>query len=168
MRHAIFVSRRVVRKRSMSRPQSKYVRVDPKDPFAAGECSRCGRWFQQRELQWQFAWGGSKLFNTGLLVCTTGDCLDIPNEQLRSLVLPPDPLPILNARVPNYAYEEQTVRIVEYNSPDNPPWGAGPQLIRCLEDGETTRILQYIPYPPGVVAPPNPPPASLVPPWPPL
>ena len=83
-------------------------------------------------------------------------------------MLPPDPLPILNARVPNYAYEEQTVRIVEYNSPDNPPWGAGPQLIRCLEDGETTRILQYIPYPPGVVAPPNPPPASLVPPWPPL
>ena len=33
-------------------------------------------------------------------------CFDIPNEQLRTIILPPDPPPILNARVPNFAYAE--------------------------------------------------------------
>lgn len=125
----------------MGRPQSKYVRVDPNNPEGAGECDRCGCWFQLVELQWQMQWSGTHLYNTGSLVCD--GCLDIPQEQLRTIILPPDPLPLINARVPNFAYEEQTVRITEYNSPKNPPWGAGPQMIRCLQNGETTRILQF-------------------------
>lgn len=125
----------------MSRPQSKYVRVDPTNPEAAGQCDRCSRWYSLVDLQWQMEWAGSRLYNTGSLVCD--DCLDIPNEQLRTIILPPDPLPVQNARVPNFAYSEQTVRITEYNSPKNPPWGAGPQMIRCLQNGEIPRILQY-------------------------
>lgn len=88
-------------------------------------------------------WSGTHLYNTGSLVCTAGNCLDVPQEQLRTIILPPDPPPLQNSRVPNFAYEEQTIRITEYNSPKNPPWGAGPQMIRCLQNGETTRILQY-------------------------
>lgn len=125
----------------MGRPQSKYVRVDPTNPEGAGECDRCGFWYQLADMQWQMQWSGTRLFNTGALVCD--DCLDVPQEQLRTIILPPDPLPLINARVPNFAYEEQTVRITEYNSPKNPPWGAGPQMIRCLQNGETPRILQF-------------------------
>lgn len=125
----------------MGRPQSKYVRVDPTNPEGAGECDRCGRWYQLAELQWQMQWSGTHLYNIGSLVCD--DCLDTPQEQLRTIILPPDPLPLQNARVPNFAYEEQTVRITEYNTPRNPPWGAGPQMIRCLQDGTIARILQY-------------------------
>lgn len=70
--------------------------------------------------------------------------MDVPNEQLRSLVLEPDPVPVLNARVPNFAYEEQTVMIAQYGGPDEPPWGAGPQLILCDQTGELPLILQYL------------------------
>lgn len=125
------------------RPHGNHAVVDPTDPSALAECSRCGRWFNLRELTWQMEWAGARLYNTGLLVCVSGGCLDVPQEQLRSLSLPPDPVPVLNARVPNFAYEEQTPRITQYSGPKEPPWGAGPQMIRCLENGETPRILQY-------------------------
>lgn len=39
---------------------------------------------------------GNQIQRTGFLVCPT--CWDIPNPQLRPKVLPPDPVPILNAR----------------------------------------------------------------------
>lgn len=126
----------------MSRPQARHVRVDPTNPEAAGECSRCGRWFNLRELTWQMQWAGPRLFNTGLLVCISGNCLDVPQEQLRTIVIPPDPMPVMNARVPNFAYEEQTIRIVQFAGAQ-PPWGAGPQLIRATETGEESRVLQY-------------------------
>jgi ribosomal protein L40E len=126
----------------MSRPQSKYVRVNANSPEAAGQCDRCGHWYQQRSLEWQFEWSGTHIYNTHVLVCRK--CLDIPQEQFRTIVLPPDPPPIINARPPNFAYEEQTVRIVQFAGPNEPPWGAGPQTLRCLQDGETPRILQYL------------------------
>lgn len=127
----------------MGRQQSKYVRVDPTNPEGAGQCDRCGRWFNLRDLTWQMQWSGTHLYNIRTLVCQTGNCLDVPQEQLRTIILPPDPPPLINARVPNFAYEEQTVRVTEYNAPKNPPWGAGPQMIRCLQNGETPRVLQY-------------------------
>ena len=128
----------------MSRPQKRYVVVDPSNPAAAAQCDRCGRWFNLNSLKFQTEWAGQRLYNTGALVCTQGGCLDVPQEQLRTILIPPDPLPVLNARVPDFAYEEQTVRITEYNAPQNPPWGAGPGMIRCLQNGETPRILQYL------------------------
>ncbi len=135
------------------RPHGKHARVNSQDPSAFGQCDRCGRWFQQRELIWQTEWGGQKLYNTGVLVCTSGDCFDTPNEQLRTIILPPDPLPILNARVPNFAYEEQTIRITQQGGApltqfakpaSQPPWNAGPQRIRCLEGANASipRIIQ--------------------------
>jgi hypothetical protein len=36
-----------------------------------------------------------------LLVCKT--CLDIPQTQLKTIIIPPDPLPVLNPRPENYA-----------------------------------------------------------------
>lgn len=87
----------------MSRPQSVHVVVNSRDPSAAGECDRCGRWWQSNTLSWQMQWAGTRLYNTGSLVCT--DCLDDPNENLRTIILPPDPTPVMNARVPNLEYE---------------------------------------------------------------
>lgn len=126
------------------RPHGNHAVVDPTDPSALAECSRCGRWFNLRELTWQMQWAGTKLFNTRLLVCVSGGCLDVPNEQLRTIILPPDPLPVLNARVPNFAYEEQTVMIAQNADRSGPPWAAGPQLILCTQDGETALVLQYL------------------------
>lgn len=125
------------------RPHGKYARVDPGNPEHFSQCERCGFWRNGSDLAPQMQWAGNHLFNTGSLVCIDR-CLDIPNEQLRTIILPtPDPPPVLNARVPNFAYEEQTVRITQYGL-NNPPWGAGPQMIRCLQNGEVPRILQYL------------------------
>ena len=126
----------------MSRPQSNHVRVDPSNPSGAGQCDRCGRWWNHENLEWQFQWSGTHLYNVRVLVCR--ECLDVPQEQLRTIILPPDPPPLLNARVPNFAYEEMTPRITQFAGPKEPPWGAGPQTIRCTQGGEQARVLQYL------------------------
>ena len=86
------------------RPQAKYVRVDASNPLAAGQCDRCGFWWQLHRLQFQLEWSGMQLYNTRKLVCPK--CLDVPFEQLRTIILPPDPLPVEDARVPNFVVEE--------------------------------------------------------------
>jgi len=136
----------------MGRPQSRYTRVNPTNPEGAGQCDRCGRWFNLRSLQWQYEWSGTHLYNKRILVCTEGGCLDVPQEQLRTIILPPDPPPLVNARVPDFYYEEQTVRIVQFADPTlaQPPWGDGPQLTRCLQfagqnsNSPITREIQYL------------------------
>jgi hypothetical protein len=45
-----------------------------------------------------------KLQNLRLLVCDR--CLDVPQEQLKARILPPDPLPIRNPR-PEYFYIDE-------------------------------------------------------------
>lgn len=87
------------------RRQANNVVVNPTNPEAAAQCDRCGKWYNRSELVWQTQWAGNQLFNTGALVCFD-DCFDTPNEQLRTIILPPDPPPIINARVPNLVYEE--------------------------------------------------------------
>lgn len=134
----------------MSRRQSTYVKVDAGNPIGAAQCDRCSLWYNRNELAFQYQWAGSKLYNTGDLVCIRS-CLDVPQEQLRVILIPPDPPPVLNARVPNFAYEEQTVLIAQsaiggrQPTPNaQPPWGAGPQLILCDQSGEVPLIAQYL------------------------
>lgn len=125
------------------RPHGKYAKVDAQNPVAFFQCDLCGRWWNRSEAIWQYQWAGQHLYNIQSLRCPK--CLDTPNEQLRTpLILPPDPPPILNARVPNFAYEEQTVRIIQFGGPNAPPWGAGPEMVRATQSGEQERVLQYL------------------------
>ena len=123
------------------RPHGKYARVNPQNPSAFAQCDRCSFWRNRNDLVYQYQWSGTNLYNIQLLVCKER-CYDIPQEQLRTIILPPDPPPVLNARVPNFAYEEQTPRVTQYGL-NAPPWGSGPDMLRCLQNGETVRILQY-------------------------
>lgn len=133
----------------MSRRQSKFSVVNAGDPQAGGQCDRCGFWYPIRSLTWQMEYAGVGLWNKRILVCTTGNrCYDIPQEQLRTLILPPDPVAIQNARTPYYSFENQTVMIAESGAPSSvnrlPPWGAGPEIILCYQDGETPLVLEYL------------------------
>lgn len=56
---------------------------------------------------WQYDWAGSQLINKRILVYP--DMLDEPQRQLGTIVLPPDPMPIMNARPENYLIDEQPV-----------------------------------------------------------
>lgn len=87
------------------RPHGKYAAVDATRPEAFAQCDRCGFWYNRSRLAWQNYWAGTHLYNTGYLVCDDR-CLDIPNEQLRTIILPPDPPPVINSRVPDFTYEE--------------------------------------------------------------
>lgn len=81
------------------------AQIDPDAPQALGICDRCGFQYNLRALRFQDAWAGERLITTNLLVCDI--CYDVPNEQLRTIRLPPDPDPVYNARPENFAVDEK-------------------------------------------------------------
>lgn len=74
--------------------------VDSENPKAFGICDRCGFLYNLKELRWQFDFAGPVLQNLRILVCSP--CYDKPQEQNKPVLLPPDPLPVPNARPQNY------------------------------------------------------------------
>lgn len=72
------------------------ARISRRRPRAMGESDRSGFWYNHGDLVQQFMWSGNRLVPTGWLVGP--DEVDVPNPQLRSIILPGDPRPILNAR----------------------------------------------------------------------
>lgn len=77
------------------------ARTNASNPQAHAICDRCGFRYNFVDLSWQFEWRGATLQNIKILVCN--DCLDVPQENIRSIVIPADPTPIVNARVENFA-----------------------------------------------------------------
>ena len=78
--------------------------VSSRNPRAFGICDRCGFLYNHDRLQWQYDYAGAGLINKRILVCNP--CYDAPQNQLRAIVLPADPIPIQNPRVENYAASE--------------------------------------------------------------
>ena len=126
----------------MPDPLPKYACVDPTNPEAWAQCDRCSFIRNRSDLIWQFHWAGMNLYNESILVCQDR-CYDTPQEQFRTVILPPDPPPIINARVPNFDYEEYTIIVYQFGGPHEPPWGAGPQMPMCDQTGTIVFTLQY-------------------------
>lgn len=84
-------------------PNSRF-RVRANSPEAQAVCDRCNFNYSLRDLKFQFQWSGLQLQNLRLLVCDR--CLDVPQMQLRTIIIPPDPVPVLNPRPEAYTYEE--------------------------------------------------------------
>ena len=80
------------------------ARVSAKNPQAFAICDRCAMLYNHVDLQWQYDWAGASLINKRMLVCQP--CLDTPQQQLRAIILPADPVPIVNPRVEPYAFDE--------------------------------------------------------------
>lgn len=95
------------------RPHGR-ARVSSRNPQAFGICDRCGFLYNHSQLQWQFDWAGASLINKRILVCDP--CNDTPQQQLRAIVLPADPMPILNPRVQDYATAETDYRQTQGNT----------------------------------------------------
>lgn len=92
------------------------ARISARNPRAAGQCDRCGLVYNHVNLQWQYDWRGASLQNLRLLVCDT--CLDVPQQQLRAIVVPADPVPIQNPRTTDYVNAEQNTRTTQGNTVD--------------------------------------------------
>lgn len=84
--------------------QTGRARVSTLAPRAHGICDRCGFRWNHSQLSWQLQWAGVKLQNLRILVCRR--CKDIPQPALKTIVIPADPLPILNPRPEAYSIVE--------------------------------------------------------------
>ena len=90
--------------------RSGRARTSAKNPQAFAVCQRCGLWYNRVNLDFQFEWRGAALLNTYILVCK--ECLDVPQEQLRAITLPADPVPIFYPSVEDFAGDEANYRAV--------------------------------------------------------
>lgn len=93
-----------------NRPHGQ-ARVNPSSPRAFAICDRCSRLFNLESLSWQYEWAGPRLQNLHLLVCRS--CNDVPQAQLKPRILPPDPVPVMNARPQNYSAADDDWRTTE-------------------------------------------------------
>lgn len=80
------------------RPKGKHVTVDYWNPRALGICDYSGFVHVRSEMVKQMEWRGNSLQWTGFYVGK--DYADKPNEQGRPPILPPDPVPVPQPRVP--------------------------------------------------------------------
>lgn len=90
--------------------QSGRARTSSTTPQAHAICDRCGFRYNHVNLQWQYDWRGAALQNVRILVCN--NCLDTPQEQLRAIVVPADPMPIMQARTQDFQQAETDYQTV--------------------------------------------------------
>lgn len=128
--------------------RSGRARTSASAPTAHAICDRCGFRYNNLTLRWQFDWAGASMINTGLLVCPP--CNDQPQQQLRSIVVPADPMPIQNPRVEAFIVAETSTRYTSgLNTVDpvtNIPVPGGDR--RTTQDGKD-RVTQQTGEAPG-------------------
>ena len=101
--------------------RSGRARTSATNPQAHAICDRCAFRYNHVDLKWQYDWAGASLINKRILVCNT--CYDEPQQQLRAIIIPADPVPIVNPRVEPYAWDEIDRRQVSGNNTVTPQTG---------------------------------------------
>ena len=114
------------------RPHPKHSRTNARYPSGWGTCDRSGFVGQQKELINQVEYRGLRLMPTNVFVLP--EYADIPQRQLGTIILSPDPLPILNARPEQYPADEIWPRLTQQGQP------------RYLQGSECSRSLQQSVY----------------------
>lgn len=131
--------------------QAGRARTSSKTPQAHAICDRCGERVNHVDLKWQYDWRGASLANLRILVC--GHCYDEPQQQLRAITLPADPVPIQNPRVELFSEANNDVRTVSgatYGDTTDPTTGipvpGTTQRVTSLGSVATTdtRVVQQI------------------------
>lgn len=124
------------------------ARTSARTPQAHAICDRCGFRFNHVDLRWQFDWRGAALQNLRLLVCER--CHDQPQQQLRAIVVPADPVPIQNPRIEYFVADETNYRVTSGQNTTSPTVGIPVPGgdTRTTEDGGT-RVTQQTGEPPG-------------------
>ena len=113
------------------------ARTSSRNPQAFAVCDRCGFTYNHVQLKWQFDYAGAGLINKRILVCDP--CYDTPQAQLRSIVVPSDPIPIQNPRVPDYYAAETNTLVVSQGAQTDPLTGIPiyPSVSLITQDGQT-------------------------------
>lgn len=108
--------------------------VSVSNPRAFGICDRCGFLYNHHKLQWQYDYRGAALVNIRILVCDS--CTDVAQNQLRNIIIPADPTPIMNARIQDYVAAETDNRTIS---------GQVLRPISATGDGTTVTLTLNVP-----------------------
>jgi hypothetical protein len=128
--------------------QSGRARTSATNPQAHAVCDRCGFRYNHVDLRWQFDWRGASLQNVRILVCNT--CYDAPQEQLRAIVVPADPVPIVNPRIQDFVTASSQSRTTSGQNTTDPTTGI--PVIRGdtrITQNDKVRVTQQTGEPPG-------------------
>jgi hypothetical protein len=128
--------------------QAGRARTSASNPQAHAICDRCGFRYNHVNLRWQYDWRGASMQNIRLLVCNT--CYDVPQEQLRAIVVPADPVPVVNARTQDFIAAEENTRTTSGQNTVDPIIGI-PVIsgsTRITQDG-SVRSTQQTGEPPN-------------------
>ena len=96
----------------MSRRPHGRASVDPSNPRAFGICDACGFLYNLEDLHYQHKVAGGTVVNTNMRRCEK--CTDDLQLNLMTITLPPDPMPVVDPRVENFAIDE-----IDYLSTQN-------------------------------------------------
>lgn len=123
------------------------ARINSRNPQAAAVCDRCGFVYSRTDLHMQHDWRGTALQNLNILVCD--HCHDVPQEQLRAIVVPADPVPIIQPRVQDYVAASSDLRQISGANTIDPitgiPVPGGATRVTQANDG---RVVQQTGEPP--------------------
>lgn len=114
------------------RPHPRRSRTDPTSPRGWGTSDRNGMIGQANKMAVQYQWRGLRLMPTGVRVHP--DELDIPQRQLGTIILSPDPVALKNARPEQYPIDEIWPRLLQCGRP------------RYLQNSRVSRSLQASVY----------------------
>ena len=127
--------------------KSGRAQTSSRNPRAFAVCDRCAIWYNRDQLNWQMDWAGASLINKRILVCNT--CMDTPQQQLRAIIIPADPVPISNPRVEQYALSEIDRRQVSgYNTINQRTGIPVPGGATRVTEDDNTRVTQQTGEPP--------------------
>ena len=133
------------------RPHGR-AKVSTRGPEAFAICDNCGFLYNHSELRWQFQWAGNKLVNLRQLVCRR--CNDIPQTQLRAIIIPADPMPVQNPRVNNWEVAETNYRTTSGQDTVDPETGIPiPGAVMRITEDDNNRVTQQTGEPPGGLNP---------------
>jgi len=128
--------------------QAGRARTSSRSPQAHAICDRCGFRYNHVNLRWQYDWRGASMQNIRLLVCNT--CYDVPQEQLRAIVVPADPVPIVNPRVQDFVTAEQNTRVTSGQNTTDPTTGIPvPGGDTRITQDDNVRVTQQTGEPPS-------------------
>lgn len=117
--------------------------TNPSSPAAFAVCQRCGIWHNHRDLQWQWQWAGASLTNLRILVCDT--CLDEPQQQLRAIALPADPVPVQYALPEPFLYDSTEDQTAPYGAPAGlEPYAAIPSYLNGATYGRELSVTSVL------------------------
>ena len=100
-------------------------------------------WYNRDELNFQFEWRGATLQNTYILVCN--ECMDVPQEQNRAIILPADPVPIFYPSIEDFEQDESDYRTVSQVIPPDPVTGipVPSTMLRVTQDGQNRTVYPF-------------------------